>query len=77
MKHLIFNSCRFRELFIKKGEPVQPAARAIGISRSSLIGVLSGQRQPKLDMIEALADYVKVSPLDLLEVLEDDWTPEE
>lgn len=72
MKKMIFNTSYFRELFIRKGLPVRRAALEAGISRSSMIGFLSGKMIPKLETVNILADFLGVDPRILYKVVDDE-----
>ena len=49
-----------------KGLTVEATAREVGISKGYLSMLERGLRQPSMDMVESIAQFLGVQPLDLL-----------
>ncbi|MCR4671973.1 MAG: helix-turn-helix domain-containing protein [Lachnospiraceae bacterium] len=66
MKKLMFDAGKLRELIRINGKTYVAQAKEAGLSRSSFLGIASGQMTPKLETISLLADYYGVEPLALI-----------
>lgn len=59
------------DLIDRKGLPDRTQAKQIGISRSSFISYKKGEAIPKVETINDIAAYYKVSPWALLKEVEE------
>lgn len=60
-------SKNLRMYISKKGKPRKDIAYEIGVSYSTLTDWINGNKYPRIDKIESLADYFGITKTDLIE----------